>query len=301
MDGGFTLPEWSLPARFDYYGFTQADLGVREIVETLKTGLREAVSVDKVEHQSGSPLGWGDRECLRDVAGKLIGSVHHGGPNGKYGCYVLSSGVYASDVAGVAREWWPGHAVSRVDSCIDVTGDECWTQIVALMLNVKRDFPRLKWEQRSDTSPDPNPFQGSTVYLGSRFSPFYVRAYEKAKEQIAKHPKSALPPDLNWCRVEAEVKPRRQFRKQFSSLSPAQVWGAAAQGRAILRRLSALEVEPVMMSRHRESDAKTKVRHMAEQYRSSLQELIDEEGEERLLSFIRQVWAEMDLRKKSAA
>jgi hypothetical protein len=297
MDGGIALLEGSLPARFDYYGFTQAELGVRETVETLKAGLR---SVEKVERLSGSPLGWGERECLLDCEGKLIASVHHGGPNGKYGNYVLASGPYADDVAGVAREWWPGHAVSRLDSCIDVTGDECWSQLHSLLLEVKADFPRLRWEQRHDNSPLPNQFQGSTIYLGSRSSPFLVRAYEKAKEQISKHPKSELPPDLNWCRVEAEVKPRREFRKQFSSLSPVQVWGASAQGRAILRRLSALEVEPVMMSRHRESDAKSKVRHMAEQYRSSMQEVIEEEGEEGLLSFIRQVWAEMDLRRKAA-
>jgi DNA relaxase NicK len=282
--------------RFDWYSAT-----VRERPEVIIAGLREDLSgwVTEVERRKGSN-NYEASDVGLDYFGGSIFSVLHGGPNGAP--HVRASGAGSPVVADVLRRRWPQHAVSRVDVAVDFDGEGCWDKLFAVCADVARERG-LKWTTYGDFREDRDVMAGRTVYIGSRQSPVMVRLYEKGKQMLPSVRVGEKLPSLNWCRLEVEVKPPQREARLAAAIRPAeQFWGCSSWSRKLLHRACGTDVERVTMTVRRETDARRAIRHLAMQYRQSIETVIAEEGgdDEALMRLIREVWREADRSTRAA-
>lgn len=283
--------------RFDWYSWTEPDLALGEVIQSLRSGLPELIT--GAERCDRKVLGWGIEDRLLDCEGHRVCSVLSGGHNARYGVHISSSGVYSQDVAEFGRKWWPGHRVSRVDVAIDFDGPGSFDKLHGLLLEVVGERPFLKYRQMGDFRENRNPLDSRTIYVGSRNTGRVVRLYEKGWFEISKRKPgedvSVISP--NWCRLEYELHPPNEAAKILaSSLQPPEFWGCSPWTRSILQRSILLDVERVRMTVRRESDARRAFRHMTIQYRDTWDVVRAELGgsDQDVLDFRRRILEEED-------
>ena len=275
--------------KFDCYSATfpvRPDL----LVEGILSGFPDAGL--RVE-RGKSALRYAAADLLFDPMDQMVCGVHHGGQNGNP--HVRVQGWYSPKVVGVVRGLWPDHSVSRADVALDFDSPGCWDRIAAVCDLVAREG-KLKWSTVGDFREDRDVLSGRTIYVGSRQSPVYIRVYEKGKQMLAQHRVGDAAISLDWVRVEIEVKPpHRPFKLAAASWEPPAFWGCSVHSRKLLHRVSGVEVERIMMTERKETDARRAVRNMLKQYRGSMEAVIVEVGgDAAFMRFARSIWAELD-------
>lgn len=240
-----------------------------------------------------SPLHYASADVLFDPLDRMVCGVHHGGHNGIP--HVRVQGYYSSEVASVLRGLWPDHSVSRADVALDFDSPGCWDRLAAVCGVVAREG-KLKWTTIGDFREDRDILSGRTIYVGSRQSPVFIRLYEKGKKALSERRVGDDAISLDWVRLEIEVKPpHRPTKLAAAKWEPNQFWGCSVHSRKLLHRATGVDVERIMMTERKETDARRAIRNMAVQYRSSMEAVIIEEGgDEAFMHFVRSIWAEQD-------
>ncbi|EJF74082.1 hypothetical protein A462_00049 [Pseudomonas sp. Ag1] len=160
-----------------------------------------------------------------------VGSVSSGGTHGDL-VMLEVKGLRTREVVPVLREEVPEHACTRVDACVDFDRPGAWDDLLGILAEVKQE-QGLKGEKRGDWD---FPEDGRTMYLGANSSPVRCRLYEKGKQ-----PGYRSACRWDWVRLEAQVRPQKDARRVFSTLSADQVWGASGWTRKIAQRAFSLE------------------------------------------------------------
>lgn len=199
------------------------------------------------------------RADLFDPEGELFACVMHGGVNPHPN--VKSTSDHAPALAGVLRERWPDHRVSRLDVAVDYRGEGAFEDTVRLMSEVGRSH-RMKGEKIIPDDLD----DGSTYYLGSRASALRVRCYEKGKELFKKTGDPVWRNFFDWTRVELQVRPEKSFKVAAARMQPEEFWGCAQWTRDLASGVLDLNPEAVTMKPTRIADHERAMRALTAQY-----------------------------------
>lgn len=278
--------------RWDCYKATIPALP-HEIVQ----GIREALTTGTVTAMEEGPgfHSYRRSDIGRDYFGSEVFRVMSGGKNPLP--HVVVQGAYSPRVAEAIRERWPTHRVSRLDSAYDASSPGLFDDLVGQFQRFA-NRRELAWDNRGDWRPDDlrDPLKGRTFYVGSRTSLALLRVYEKGKQLLPDTRPNDEPPDLDWVRIELEVKPQDGRQKdRLCTITPQQAWGVSNWTREALHLLTGAAPERIIMWQPRETDAYRAVRHMARQYRESIGIVAEGEGGMNgFVQFLQQAWADQD-------
>lgn len=172
-----------------------------------------------------------------ELLGVLVGSVRvfWGGED----VHVQATGAVADTVAEVLREEWPDHIVSRADVAHDVVEAGGFERMWRRVHTLARENPRGKVS--TSTAGDWIDGElGRTFYAGGTGSRLRVRVYEKGHEQRAKDPGCGA--DLNWVRVEWQLRPTSNQKAWLARASKVEALGLSAFGAAVAADLLGSDV-----------------------------------------------------------
>lgn len=158
--------------------------------------------------------------------------------------HVVSSGEAAPVVAGVLREQFPGHTVSRADVCQDYAEPEAYERLQGIALGIAKE----RGVKVGTAGDHLLTMRGRTLYLGAVSSHTRLRLYDKADElraQFARDPvRLAEVPD-ELARLEVQVRPHTpQAKAAAATVEPMVLMGSAAWTRELMRQVAGLELEP---------------------------------------------------------
>lgn len=210
---------------------------------------------------------------VRDRQGDRVALVLAGGNNGAHP-NAAASGAAAAGFAGLVREAWPMHQVSR----FDVAEDFCEPGAFEAAEAVCREVARERGISGRAIVPD-DPSEGRTYYMGAKTSDVRVRLYDKTAETRARlaPERHAEIPD-NWARLEVQVRPRKEGRLVAAHVSPEQAWGFSGWTHELAQRAFALQVERITMQAGRETDHERAYRFMLRQYGNVLRQMFADLG-----------------------
>jgi len=158
-----------------------------------------------------------------------------------------------------------------VDACADFDAPGAFERVLGPCIEVKK-ARGIMGGKAGDW--DDFPEKGRTLYLGSKASPTRMRLYEKGLQPEYAH---LSRPD--WVRIEAQVRPAKEAKETFSTLSPLDVWGASRWTRDIAAAVLESHVDPHPAGTvYRLSDRETALRWMCKQYGQHLTGLAQDLG-----------------------
>lgn len=198
-----------------------------------------------------------------------VGAVSYGGSHGEL-VMVEAKGIWTTELIGRLRDEVPDHNCTRVDSCHDADVPGAWDDYLAIVEDVKARH-KIKGEKRGDWD---YPDDGRTMYLGATSSPVRVRLYEKGKQPEYRHAGRS-----DWVRLEVQVRPQKDAKRAYSTMSAADVWGASKFTREIASRAFSLDagVFPAGGVK-KENDLERRLHWMVQQYAPTLLELREAVG-----------------------
>lgn len=164
-----------------------------------------------------------ERLAFRDETGSEYGSVSWGGLQGERVMIEVKGERTPKVVEALRRDYW--HRVTRVDSCADFDAPGAFEGLLGACEGVVT-ANRIYAERRGDWEQFPE--LGRTYMMGSAQSVSRVRLYEKGKQPEYRH---LVRP--NWARIEVQVRPAKEAKEAFNSVTPAEVWGASAWTRQL--------------------------------------------------------------------
>ena len=225
----------------------------------------------------GPPVRFYDRNALiLDSNGHRLLSVRYGGQNGTP--FVECKGPPSIAVAAELREHFQQHFPSRIDSAIDLRGEGVFDKLLALSRSVEASGIKLDLWGAEPSNPD----RGTTIYLGSRSSPLFVRSYQKGLKHAEEMGLSGadIPDDLrHWVRVELEFKPQKRPAKiRARSLSPRALWGCSPWVRRFAMDALSIDAERITMHEKRESNLDRSFRYSAAQFGPTHLQMIERIG-----------------------
>lgn len=179
-------------------------------------------------------------------------------------------------VPGWMEDRWTGHHVTRADVALDFTGPGTWDVLLDLARTIAGERG-LRVATVGDWLTPDGP-GGRTLYVGSFKSPVMVRLYEKGKQVASQVREAPEVEDLDWCRLEVQVRPQKDARKTAATADPMEFWGFAAWTAELLRRVTGRELTPTPMWTRRESDTERALAFMFDQYQRHLVTLAAEHG-----------------------
>jgi hypothetical protein len=253
--------------RFDWYQATIPEHPIR-LVETIKAEL--APGGDVIEgrgrhnyHQSFT---------VRDGRGERVAVVLAGGPNGNPNA--TASGAATDGFVRLVRDAWPVHRVTRFDTAEDFCQVGAFETAEAVCREVALD---MGVKGRAIVPDDPA--EGRTYYLGAPSSDVRVRLYDKTAESLRSLPEDRHGeiPD-HWARLEAQVRPRKEWKAYAAQATPEQAWGFAGWTAELAARVFALQVERITMQARRETDHERAYRFMLLQYGGVLRQMFSDLG-----------------------
>lgn len=256
----------SLVHQFDWYQAT-----VHASPEALIAELMANLPEDIIRTNGKGFNSFRARADLHDAEGELFASVMHGGVNPHPN--VKSTGDHGPALAGVLRNRWPDHRVSRLDVAVDSRGEGLFEDCVRLMSAVGRSH-RLKGEKIIPDDLD----DGSTYYLGSRQSPLRVRCYEKGKQLFKETGDPVWRNFFDWTRLELQVRPEKAFKSTAARMEPADFWGCAQWTRDLAAGLLDLNPEAVTMKPTRIADHERAMRALTAQYGNTILRQVERLG-----------------------
>ena len=212
---------------------------------------------------------FGDRMAIKDGSGSEVGAIQWGGKQGDRLMFEVK-GEHSQKAAEALRGRFE-HRVTRVDACADFDEPGAFERLLSPCLDVKKQF-RLKGSKLGDWEDFPE--DGRTMYLGSPASVSRVRLYEKGKQQEYKHLGRS-----DWVRIEAQIRPAKEAKESFNSITPIQCWGASKWTRELAARVLEKHVEPhAAGSTYRLSEREAALRWMCKQYGGHLLSLATDLG-----------------------
>jgi hypothetical protein len=158
-----------------------------------------------------------ERLAVTDDTGSEVGSVSWGGRQGDRVMVEVKgerSPAVVEALRGAAE-----HRCTRVDSCADFDAPGAFAALLGPVEAVTRAH-RLYAERRGDW--ELHPELGRTYMVGAQSSPIRARLYEKGKQPEYR---SCGRPE--WVRLELQVRPQKDAKDEYSSLSALDVWGAS--------------------------------------------------------------------------
>jgi hypothetical protein len=97
---------------------------------------------------------------------------------------------------------------------------------------------RLKGERKGDWEDFPE--LGRSQYIGSPQSVSMLRLYEKGKQPEYRH----LPELVNLVRAEMQIRPTKEAKTEYSSISAVGAWGASTWSRDLAGLILLDHVDP---------------------------------------------------------
>lgn len=184
-------------------------------------------------YQSKGMHGFAERVAAKDSTGSEVGYVMWGGSHGDRIMIEVKGERTPATVERIRQ--LEEHSVTRVDSCADFEAPDEFMRLYGIMKAVKEERQIYAqhlgdWEM---------PELGRTYWMGAKSSPVRCRLYEKGKQPEYRH---LGRPD--WARAEIQVRPQKEAKKGFASLTSDQVWGAARWTRDIAGHILAGHVNP---------------------------------------------------------
>jgi DNA relaxase NicK len=247
--------------RFDGYSATTTEANHYQLADLFGPGLTP--SEGRGFHQFGHRLG------LKDETGIEVGAVMWGGGQGER-TFIEVKGERSPEVVEALRSRF-SHRATRLDSCADFDAPGAFDSLLGSCMAVKQRH-RLKGERHGDWQDFPE--LGRTQYLGSPQSVTRLRLYEKGKQREYEH---LARPD--WVRAELQVRPAKEAKTAFSSLSASEVWGASGWSRDLAGEILANHVDPHPAgTTWRKSDLEVKLTWACKQYGATFVELVEQLG-----------------------
>lgn len=177
---------------------------------------------------------FGHRIGLKDESGSEVGCVQWGGRQGDR-TMIEVKGERSPEVVERLRSAFP-HRATRMDSCADFDAPGAFERLLGTCLTIKRRH-KLKGDRAGDWEDFPE--LGRTQYIGTPNSVSMLRLYEKGKQPEYRHLDK---PD--WVRAEIQVRPAKEAKTTFSSLSAIDIWGASRWSRELAGEILREHVDP---------------------------------------------------------
>ncbi len=251
--------------RFDGYSATTTAANHYQLAELFGDGYE--ISGGRGFH------GFGERIAFKDSTGVEVGSVAWGGRHdGNHGqrTMIEVKGEQSPRVVEALRSLYP-HRATRLDSCADFDAPGAFERLLSSCMAVKRRH-RLVGERQGDWQDFPE--RGRTQYLGSRQSVTRLRLYEKGKQSDYVH--LGLP---NLVRAEAQVRPAKEAKTAFSTLSPLAIWGASTWTRELAGEILRDHIDPHPAGTvWRKTGLEQRLGFLCRQYGATLVELLAQVG-----------------------
>lgn len=253
--------------RFDAYSATTTQAKATDVLSLLATsagiGAFHRMQQGKGFHTFGERIG------IKNDTGIEWASVMWGGKQGDRVMVEVKGDATPKAVEAI-RAAFP-HRCTRVDACADFDAPESFEGLLKACTDIKASH-RLKGEKQGDW--DDFPELGRTLYLGARASVSRVRLYEKGKQPEYRHLDRP-----NWTRIEVQVRPAKEAKTQFSTLGPAEVWGASAWTRELAAKVLQQHIDPHPAgTTYRLSEREAALRWMCKQYGTHLVDLAADLG-----------------------
>lgn len=212
--------------RFDAYTATTSGINPHQALKLF--GLEPT---DRITEGPGYHT-FGNRVSVKDHAGDQVLAVLYGGRQADRIMFEVKGDRTPKAVESLREA--AEHRVTRVDACNDWDRPGAFDELLAAVMEVKSRH-RLFGERRGDWEAFPE--LGRTQYLGAATSAVRARLYEKGKQPEYRHINR-----LDWVRLELQVRPTKDAKATFSTLSPAEVWGASRW----TRNLAAVVLEQIL-------------------------------------------------------
>lgn len=253
--------------RFDWYQAT-----IPEDPMVLLGAFRELAGRGGEVEQGAGRHNYKESFTVRNVDGERVAVVLSGGANGNPNA--TASGAFTDQFVNLVRERWPVHRVTRFDAAEDFCAPGSYNELegvcrgVAMSLGVKG---------RAIVPDDVT--EGRTYYMGSVSSDVRVRLYDKTAESRRFLPaeRHAEIPE-NWSRLEAQVRPRKEWKAYAAQATPEQAWGFSGWTTTLADKAMSLSLERITMQANRESDDQRAYRYLLIQYGPLLQRLAEGQG-----------------------
>ena len=197
---------------------------------------------------------------VKTAVGDRAALVLCGGPNGHPN--VTASGNDTMAFVDHIRANWPEHRVTRFDSAEDFCEQGAFERIE----EVCREVASECGVKGRAIVPD-DLAEGKTYYMGAAASDVRVRLYDKTAEARRGLPpeRASEVPDF-WARLEAQIRPRGDFKAVAAKVPPEVAWGFAGWTQKLAVRAFAMDVQRIQMKAGRESDDQRAYRYMVMQY-----------------------------------
>ena len=252
----------SQAVRFDAYTATMSGVSPAECLGMVYGSMGDEAREGKGFHT------FAERVSVRNQQGEEVGAVSWGGRQGAR-VMIEVKGERTPSVVERIRGSYP-HRCTRVDSCADFERPGVFEELLEPVMRAKADY-RLYGERRGDWE---FPELGRTQYLGANSSAIRARLYEKGKQPEYRHLNRP-----NLCRIEIQVRPAKEAKAEFSTLSPLEVWGASKWTRQLAAEVLAQLLDPHPPGTVRKDSKRDQaLRWMAGQYGPHLVSLAAELG-----------------------
>lgn len=210
-----------------------------------------------------------ERVAVRDDTGTEVGAFQWGGRHGDL-LMIEVKGEHTPEAVERLRSHFP-HRVTRVDSCADFDAPGAFQRLYRACRTVKKAH-RIIGGKAGDWEDFPE--KGRTLYLGAKSSTTRTRLYEKGKQAEYAHLSRE-----DWVRLEVQVRPVKEAKEAYSSLSAEQVWGASRWTRDLASMVLQAHVDPHPAgSTYRKTDDERALEWMCRQYGTRLVSLAGDLG-----------------------
>lgn len=251
--------------RFDAYTATTRAANPHQLVALLT----ECAGLNHSVHQGHGFHTFGHRVGVKDTTGIEIGAVQWGGSQGDLSMIEVKGEPTTEAVKALRERFW--HRVTRVDSCADFDALGAFERLLEPCLEVKRDH-RLKGSKIGDWEDFPE--DGRTLMLGAPTSATRVRLYEKGKQPEYRHLAKT-----DWTRIEVQVRPAKEARTSYNSITAADVWGASKWTRELAGKVLEQHVDAHPAGTvYRLPETERAIRWACKQYGSRFLELKEDCG-----------------------
>lgn len=168
------------------------------------------------------------------------------------------------------RSHFPDHSVTRVDVAADTVFELPVQQVPASHMFEQAISKAKELGLKTNIIGDWFGDRGRTLYIGSMKSAYFMRIYEKGKQED-----NAAIGGLNWVRFELVCRPANRRRADCSVLSPIDFIG----GWQFAREILSIYYQPVEKSEtvnklvRQKTDLENALYHMTRQYKNHLTKL----------------------------
>lgn len=242
---------------FDAYSATTTELTARQMAELV------AFADDDIQIGLPGHHRFDNRDVVIDRDGNAVASIYHGGKTHGDRVMLDVKGWRTEHAVKALRKATASHRCTRVDSRMDFEREGVFEQLLEPLMAI---VDRKKLYSKPDGDWRNHPELGRTQYVGSPDSAVRVRLYEKGKESAQRFRNR-----FDWTRLEVQVRPKREAREEFATVSPLDAWGASEWTRELAGVILEQQISPMKAEATKlPSVNEAKLRWMCKQYGAPL-------------------------------